>query len=315
MSNLKISYLITCCNEERTLEALLKTITQNKLVNDEVVILQDRAFQTFDKTNEIINQFNIQPHRHALLRDYGSHKNFGIQQCHGDFIFQCDGDEMPPESLLGENLHALINNNPSVEAYAVPRINAWEGLTPEHAKQWHWPLDISPTYNRLRAAWPDPQWRIFRRDYPRIKFHRRLHEKIEGYNSYSMLPSEEIWALYHDKTIQTQIETNLRYNEWFTFTENLGHDLYGNSTIFCLQWSNEYGPLPEINTIINDSRLWKEQFPCIKARNPFIKENEKCKVIGIDKYNGGKTEYDDPRFGKQKIHEDCTYFIRLESII
>jgi hypothetical protein len=36
------------------------------------------------------------------------------------------------------------------------------------------------------------------------------------------LPAKEEWALYHDKTIETQIQTNLRYNEWFTAAENAG---------------------------------------------------------------------------------------------
>ena len=130
---------------------------------------------------------------------------------------------MPPESLLGENLHALLDSNPSVEAYAVPRINDFKGVTEEHAKQWGWKLDHSPTYSRPRVNWPDYQWRIFKRDYPRISFLRRLHEKIEGYSTFVYLPAEENYALYHDKTIEKQIETNLKYNKIFTEEENRGH--------------------------------------------------------------------------------------------
>jgi hypothetical protein len=29
--------------------------------------------------------------------------------------------------------------------------------------------------------------------------------------------------VYHDKTIETQLKTNIRYNEWFTEDENRGH--------------------------------------------------------------------------------------------
>lgn len=69
----------------------------------------------------------------------------------------------------------------------------------------------------------DYQFRIFRKDYPRISFKRKLHEKIEGYDSFSVLPCDnENYALYHDKTIEKQIETNLRYNQIFTHEENQG---------------------------------------------------------------------------------------------
>ena len=221
-----VSYLITTHNETTTLGKLLYAIGVNKHQDDEIVILDD--FSNNPETQRLLKEFDspvqgYHIYQHALSKDYGSHKNAGIEKCSKNYIFQLDGDEMPPESLLGENLHALIDSNPSIEAYAVPRINAWEGLTTENAKQWGWPLDMSPTYNRVRAAWPDFQWRIFKRDYPRISFHRRLHEKIEGYNSYAGLPAEEEWALYHDKTIEKQIETNLRYNKLFSEDDNRGH--------------------------------------------------------------------------------------------
>ncbi len=221
-----ISYLVTCSTETDTLQRLLKAISPSKLATDEIVVLMDSAFA--NEGNETYNIVGAFHHgegsrilSHPLNKDYGSHKNYGIENCSGDFIFQIDGDEMPPESLLGENLRSLIDSNPNIEAYAVPRINAWIGLTPEHAKQWGWPLDMSPTYQRLRVAWPDYQWRIFKNT-PTIRFKNRLHERIEGYKSYAGLPAEEEWALYHDKTIETQVKTNLRYNEWFTAAENAG---------------------------------------------------------------------------------------------
>ena len=226
--------MVTCCNETDTLQRLLQTIYDSTQYDDthtgdEIVILIDSHHSHGDdipkKTSDILCQYTGYPdvtwNTHPLNKDYGAHKNYGIENCKGDWIFQIDADEMPPEALLGENLHALIENNPAIEAYAVPRINAWEGLTAEHAKQWGWPLDMSPTYKRLRAAWPDWQFRIFKND-PRIRFQKRLHERIEGYSAFACLPSEEEWALYHDKTIETQVATNLRYNEWFTASENAG---------------------------------------------------------------------------------------------
>jgi glycosyltransferase involved in cell wall biosynthesis len=197
--------------------------------NDEVVILDDLSDS--EETKTILSQASYRDYmrlyQHALDRNYGEHKNYGIQQCNGNFIFQLDGDELPPKSLIGKNIHALIDGNPTIEAFVVPRINAWDGLTSEHAKQWGWTLDMSPTYNRLRAAWPDYQWRIFE-NVSHIRFQKRLHERIDGFKSYAILPAEEEWALYHDKTIETQIKTNQRYNEWFTEEENRGHQGFSN---------------------------------------------------------------------------------------
>jgi hypothetical protein len=72
----------------------------------------------------------------------------------------------------------------------------------------------------------DFQWRIFKKDYPRISFRKRLHERIEGFGAYSVLPATEEYALYHDKTIEKQLETNLKYNQVFTQAENKGHGIF-----------------------------------------------------------------------------------------
>ncbi len=226
---MKISYLVTCCNETDTLRKLIDKIYDN-IGFDELIILQDESNWNRDRKKYLsditeLNQdklkiISIPIIINPLNNNYGAHKNYGVEHCTGDFIFQIDGDEMPPDSLIGENLHALIESNPGVEAYAIPRINAWHGLT--EAYKTHWNLDMSPTYKRLRAAWPDYQWRIFKRDYPRIQFKNRLHERIDGFNKFVVLPANEDYAIYHDKTIETQLKTNERYNRDFTVDENCG---------------------------------------------------------------------------------------------
>ena len=231
MNNLKISYLITCHDETDTLKRLIERI-YNHLGNDELVILQDESTWDRNRKKYLTDITELSPSEkiinlpifiHSLNTDYGAHKNYGIEKCSGDYIFQCDGDELPPETLLGENLHAILDSNPTVEAYVVPRINDFRGVTEKHAQQWGWKLTTSKLYNRPIVNFPDYQLRIFKKDYPRISFRRRLHEKIEGHSSYSTLPGDEDFALYHDKTIETQLNTNKRYNEWFSAEENQGH--------------------------------------------------------------------------------------------
>lgn len=228
---MKVSYLITCYNETQTLIKLLQTINFSKCSEDEIVIMYDLGNGT-KETKQIMVDFSegksrsdvLYVDQYKLNDDYGAHKNQGIHFCTKNYIFAIDGDELPPESLLGENLRALLESNPTIEAYAVPRVNDFRGVTEEHAKKWGWRLTPSPMCeNRPVVNFPDYQWRIFKRDYPRISFTRRLHEKIEGYKTYVVLPAEEDYALYHDKTIEKQVETNLKYNEMFTKEENQGH--------------------------------------------------------------------------------------------
>jgi glycosyltransferase involved in cell wall biosynthesis len=234
---MKISYLITCSIETETLSNLFLTLSDYFNDNeDEVIIITDENSTNNDITKKIISSFGSFDHRfdigidrirsylHPLNSDYGAHKNWGTKQCRGDYIFQIDGDELPSKNILGENLHSIIESNPDVELIYVPRINDYKGVTEEHARQWGWRLTPSPGYNnRPLVNWPDYQSRIYRNIPDRIKWDRKLHEKIVGHNQYSFLPDEEEYAIYHDKTIEKQIETNLRYNKVFTVEDNMGH--------------------------------------------------------------------------------------------
>ena len=73
----------------------------------------------------------------------------------------------------------------------------------------------------FRSNWPDPQSRIFLNT-PKIGWDRPLHEKVEGAAIYTSLPPEYDLALIHNKTIEKQIETNVRYNRDFSEELNRG---------------------------------------------------------------------------------------------
>jgi glycosyltransferase involved in cell wall biosynthesis len=219
-----ISYLITCHNEDVTLENLIKRVASFMEKDDEMIILND--FSDNPNTMRILSMAmtfrNAKVYDHALDKNYGGHKNYGNSVCKGDWIFQLDGDELPSETLL-LNIKDIIEENPSIDLYAVPRVNDFKGVTPDHARQWGWRLTPCPEYkNRPIVNWPDYQGRIYKNN-PKIKWDRRLHEKLEGYMKFANLPATVEMSLYHDKTIETQIKTNIRYNEWFTEEENRGH--------------------------------------------------------------------------------------------
>ena len=225
---MNISYLVTVHNETKSLANLLERLVKHCQEGDQIVILDD--FSDNEDTKKILSKYsytdNVYLYQHALDKNYGGHKNYGTELCKGDWVFQIDGDELPSETLL-LNLKDIIAENPDIDVYVVPRVNCFVGLKEEHGKQWGWQLTQSPTYKRLRVNWPDYQGRIYKRD-GKIKWDRRLHEKLEGYQKFSAIPPEEDLALYHDKTIETQIKTNIRYNEWFTEEENMGHGGYSN---------------------------------------------------------------------------------------
>ena len=225
MSLLKISYLVTVHNETDTLVKLLERLINRRFNDDEIIILDD--FSDNEVTKKILKETdsikNLRVFQHKLDNNYGAHKNYGTEQCSGDWIFQIDADELPSETLLF-NIRDIISTNLNVELIYVPRINDYKGVTQTHAKQWGWRLTPSPSCaNRPIVNWPDYQSRIYKRVPERIRWDRKLHEKIEGHMEYAFLPAEEDLALYHDKTIEKQLETNLRYNKNFSIEDNMGH--------------------------------------------------------------------------------------------
>lgn len=229
---MKISYLVTVHNETDTLERLLARLDSFlRGTCDEVVIIDD--FSDNPKTQEIIQAFlkqhpetHVKVSQHALDKNYGAHKNHGNSLCKNEWIFQIDGDEIPNETLLC-NIKDIIETNPDIELYFVPRVNDFRGVTEADAKKWGWRLTPCPEYEgRPIVNWPDYQGRIYKNAPARIKWDCRLHEKIEGHSKYSALPAEVDLTLYHDKTIETQLKTNTRYNEWFTSDENRGHNVF-----------------------------------------------------------------------------------------
>lgn len=127
-----------------------------------------------------------------------------------------------PEYIIGENLFAIITENPGVEVFAFPRVNHFKGITPEHALNWGWRVTASKDGFPI-CNFPDYQLRCFKNEPDRINFRRRLHEKIEGFSSHLVLPPSEEFSIYHEKTIEKQVETNLRYNKLFTEQENKGY--------------------------------------------------------------------------------------------
>lgn len=219
-----ISYLVTCKNEGSQIESLLHRLFKYKDGN-ECIILDDYSddASTIEVLNNTVNSGGgfFQLHQRALENNYSAHKNYGKSICKGKYIFQIDADELPSEYLLA-SLNDLILLNEDIDLFWIPRINDFMGVTQKNANEWGWRL--TPYQNRFIVNWPDPQGRLFK-NVSYMNWERRLHEKIEGAKTYSHLPYEYDFALHHNKTIEKQITTNLKYNSVFSQEENRGFKL------------------------------------------------------------------------------------------
>jgi glycosyltransferase involved in cell wall biosynthesis len=214
-----ISYLVTTKNTGLELQFLLERLYKYGQ-NNECIILDDHSDNpvTLQVLNNASNNSFFKVHKHKLDRNYSEHKNYGKNQCQGEYIFQIDDDELPTETLL-ESLKELINLNKDVDLFWIPRINDFKGVNHINAQQWGWKL--TPYEDRFIVNFPDLQSRLFK-NLPYIEWKRRLHEKIEGSKTHVHLPYEYEFALLHNKTIEKQVETNIKYNKMFTEEENKG---------------------------------------------------------------------------------------------
>ena len=205
---MKISYAITVCNEFEEIQRLVNFLVKNKRSEDEIVILFDSKNGTKDiedylRAKSINNEFSW--HSEEFNNHFADWKNHLTTLCSGDYIYQIDADEMISSHAL-LFIPEIIKTNPTIEVYKVPRINTVKGLTQEHIQKWGWNVDEKGWVN-----FPDPQWRIYKND-PKIKWKNKVHEILEGHESFSELPYDEILCLQHHKTIKKQEKQNNYYN-------------------------------------------------------------------------------------------------------
>lgn len=205
---MKISYAITVCNEFVEIQKLILFLLEKKRQQDEIIILYDQKNGN-EEVATWLKQFNKLPNVQFWRGFFDGHfadwKNKLTEYCSGDYIFQIDADEYPHEILL-EKLPEILEGNPDNEVYLVSRVNTVEGLTQEHIQKWRWNVNDKGWVN-----WPDYQWRIWKNK-PEIKWVNRVHERLEGFKTYSPLPDLELLALYHPKDIVRQEKQNAYYD-------------------------------------------------------------------------------------------------------
>ena len=206
---MRISYAITVCNEYEELKKLFLFLKENKRPEDEIITIFDQT-NGDEKIAEFLTEYNklpnIQFFRVYFEKDFAKFKNILIGHCEGDYVFQIDADEIPNEEFI-KNLPAIIESNPDNEVYLVPRVNTVEGLTKDHIIKWRWNVNEEGWVN-----WPDYQWRIFKKN-NKIRYKNKVHEILDGYDTFATLPSDENYCLYHPKTIEKQEKQNELYSK------------------------------------------------------------------------------------------------------
>ena len=204
---MKISYSILTHNETESLQKLLEFLVKHKDEEDEIVILDD--YSDNPKTIEILDimtsMHEMTFEQRHLLKDYAGQKNHLKNMCSGDYIFNLDADELPHKHLV-KNIKPILESNPTIDLYWVPRVNTVEGITQEHINKWGWQVNEQGWVN-----FPDYQGRIWR-NRPNIMWKNKVHEVLTGYKEYSFLPAEEEYCFYHPKDIGRQEKQNEFYD-------------------------------------------------------------------------------------------------------
>jgi hypothetical protein len=206
---MKISYAITVCNELNEITQLIDFLKNRIDTDDEILIQYDED----SATDAVRNYLKIITQLHTSVKvigfplggDFASYKNNLKNHASGMFIFQIDADEIPSEYLM-ENIKDILDYNKDVDLFFIPRVNTVKDLTKEHIKKWGWNVNELGWVN-----FPDYQTRLYRRT-SEIEWNGKVHERIIGYNTLSVLPAEEQYCLYHHKEIERQEKQNAYYD-------------------------------------------------------------------------------------------------------
>jgi hypothetical protein len=207
---INVTYAITVCNEHEEIIKLVNFLHPRIKKDDEILIQYDEdsvTQQVKDYLNVIqqLHSSNVKVIGFPLNNDFASYKNNLKNHAKGIFIFQIDADEIPSEYMV-ENLSDFLLANKDVDLFFVPRINTVEGLTQEHIKKWGWQVNEHGWVN-----FPDYQTRLYRRTSD-IEWEGKVHERIKGYNTLSVLPADADYCLTHHKQIERQEKQNAYYD-------------------------------------------------------------------------------------------------------
>lgn len=203
---MSISFCISVCNEDKELDQLLEQLIPHIDHEDELIVLVDESKVTTEVGQviakwKVLNEIKVIST--SLNNDFATFKNNFVDNATKDFIFQIDADELLSQDLLVDT-KLIMDLNPNIDLYWLPRENYVEGLTEEYINKWGWRVD-----EKGRINWKDPQARVFKNN-KQIKWINKVHEVIVGHKEFVILP--DTYFLTHKKTLERQISQNEFYN-------------------------------------------------------------------------------------------------------
>jgi hypothetical protein len=211
-----ISYAITVCNEHEELDRLLTQLVKYKRPEDEIVVQMDVLQNDIttlpeDKKKVLGYIMNLQEQGyirvilHSLNNDFALFKNNSKKNTKKDYYFCLDADEYLTDTLM-LNLGDVLELNPEVDIYAVPRINTVLGLTDEDINRWGWTVNEKGWVN-----YPDMQTRICKNT-SSIYWTGKVHERLTSDTGAYVMMLPEGFELIHTKDIERQRKQNNFYN-------------------------------------------------------------------------------------------------------
>ena len=208
---MKISYCVPVCNELVELMNLISSLQKNKSTQDEIVVIYDTDSGS-KEVEEYLRSLTVastgilwQPV--SLGGDFASFKNNFLGLASGDYIVQIDADEIPSNEFF-ENIHLVLEGMDNCDSFMIARKNIVVGITDEHIRKWGWRTMIDE--GNLLINYPDPQQRIFKNNGV-IKWKNKVHEVLDKYEHYALLPNEMF--LWHKKDIVRQEKQNSFYEK------------------------------------------------------------------------------------------------------
>ena len=207
---MKISYAVTVADEIKEIQTLLPLLVTNKLESDEIIVQYDNqkvSVDVLEYLNDLV--FDKQIDKligYPLNGDFGTYKQHLNQNCTGDWIFQLDADETI-DPILIQGLSNILEGNDTIEMFFIPRINIVNGLTPEHIQKWKWQVNENGWVN-----FPDVQGRLYQNKQS-IFWAGKVHEQLQGFESYTIFPQDETYCIKHIKEIERQERQNNFYEQ------------------------------------------------------------------------------------------------------
>jgi len=207
---MKISYAVTVADEIKEIQQLLPLLIQNKQKTDEIVVQYDNqkvTVEVLEYLNDLVYDKKIDRLvGYPLNGDFGTYKQHLNQNCQGEWIFQLDADELLEEQLIS-NLGTILNGNDSIDMFFISRINIVNGLTEAHIQKWKWQVNDKGWVN-----FPDVQGRLYKNKQS-IFWAGKVHEQLQGFESYTIFPQDEMYCIKHIKEIERQERQNNFYEQ------------------------------------------------------------------------------------------------------